>query len=233
MQYLHPMVFRFIKIELILFLFVNPFIFSSCIDECESDEYGEEINLIIPCKLGEESDTLKLGDTLWIEFNFSKEVEVKNENNLVKLDSFQFFPELFLGEVSSSQIEYLNDPEFVELVGAIEILPLATVVVYPLIFTELDNSYQFRSGVILNRTGLFLAAINPCLVCLERYNHPSLIYCESKKRDLEISFINEFSSQENLEMLTSQSSVESIQNEINRAEEFFQAAGTAFWVVEP
>ena len=49
------------------------YIFFSC-GKCEEDRFGEKLELIVPINTMPGQDTFSVGDTLWLEANFSKEV---------------------------------------------------------------------------------------------------------------------------------------------------------------
>lgn len=67
-----------------------PIYFQSC-EECKSDEYGEILELDIPITTFPAKDTFLFGDTLAIQANFNKEVELYNKAGTIRLDSFKFF----------------------------------------------------------------------------------------------------------------------------------------------
>jgi DNA-binding transcriptional regulator/RsmH inhibitor MraZ len=62
---------------------------SSC--ACEEDEFGEVLHMEIPVDTGSERNIFRVGDTLWVEADFPKEVVVVGNNSRIELPDYKFF----------------------------------------------------------------------------------------------------------------------------------------------
>ena len=79
---------------------------------------------------------------------------------------------------------------------------------------------------------MFYAVITNCKACIDRYTHPSLIYCNDRKRIHEYFILNQNTSEQNFNDVFLQSNVDYLA-ELTEYEEFRDVGGIAFWVVEP
>lgn len=164
-------------------LLILPIFFLYACNECEEDQYGEHLELAIPMRTYPDQDTFQVGDTLWIEVIADKYVQVYNTNEVIRLDTFDFFLDFFISEISDTTENYNTDIDSVVLIGTMERLPLITAVVYPIQFEEDDLYYQFKAGIILKETGLFWLGLSTASFLFEYADHPALFTCEHDRRD--------------------------------------------------
>lgn len=173
---------------------------SSC--GCKEDEFGEQMTLQVPVQTWPAKDTFQLGDTIWVEANFGQQVIVKDAASDIYLEDFDFFPQLSFSEISDTTEFFEAEVDFVEQIGQIETLPLATALVYPMQFLETDSAYQLRIGVVLEAKGLFLLTVSTRSWAFEGYDHPAMYVCEDKWRDeVRIEYQNSSTSKERFEEL--------------------------------
>ena len=178
-------------LKLSLFLVLIGIFLASC--ECKGDKYGEILELEVPITTYPMKDTFNVGDTLWIEANFDKEIHLHNSSNTIRIDSFNFFTEFSIAEISDTTENYNVDFDTIVKIGRMEYLPLQTAVVYPIIFVEDVNHYRFKAGIIINTTGLFSMGFStPSFLYQEPpYDHPVIYKCNRNRRDiLEVYYNN-------------------------------------------
>ncbi|HEY3386071.1 MAG TPA: hypothetical protein VGK46_06155, partial [Saprospiraceae bacterium] len=106
------------------------YLFFSC-GKCEEDQYGENLVLIVPMTTIPSEDSLSFGDTLWIDVHIDKEVSIVNSDKTIRLDSFNFFTELFISEISGTEEDYYTPIDTFVVKGKLHYLPLPTALVYP------------------------------------------------------------------------------------------------------
>lgn len=185
-----------IRFIILLYVAIN---FLSC-GNCEKDEFGNRLELIVPINTWPNKDTFNIGDTLWVETMFDKNIQVKNSNSRIKLDSFNFFSELIISEVSDTFENYNVNIDTVLKIGGVDYLPLATLSVYSITFYEDKNTYSFLAGLSFHDPGLYLISFNTDSGLFEypNYDHPALYTCENKRRDqVIIRYLNKSTSLEN------------------------------------
>ena len=125
-------------------------ILQSC-GECKPDKYGEFLQLVVPVTTSPAKDTFSLGDTLTIEANFSKEIEVYNTSHTIKLDSFVFFTDFGISEISGTHENYAVNIDTIVEIGKVGFVPLHdNVVAYPLKYQEDDDGYKMKFKIVLN-----------------------------------------------------------------------------------
>lgn len=186
------------------------YIFFSC-GKCEEDRFGEKLELIVPINTMPGQDTFSVGDTLWIEANFSKEVEVNSLSERIRLDDFNFFTEFVISEISDTLPDYLVHIDTFVKVGRLEYLPLSTLAVYPITYVEDSDGYKFMAGVIFKEKGLFLINFNTDIGLFEspNYEHPALYTCEGNRREqVIVRYRNQSTSMENYTSLFKKTKVE-------------------------
>ena len=178
-------------IKLFLLLALIGIFLASC--DCKEDKYGEILELEVPITTYPMKDTFNVGDTLWIEANFEKDVSLYNSSNTIRLDSFNFFTEMAISEISGTTELFGIFVDTVVEIGKLSFLPLATAAVYPIQYEEDADTYRFKAGLILTSKGLFLISIiTPSFLYEEEYNHPALFSCGHNKRDkIEVYYYNQ------------------------------------------
>lgn len=168
--------------RLLFFLaIISSLLFAAC--ECRDDEFGENMELIIPFNSFPSKDTFLIGDTIWIEAKIDKNVEVREVSSTIYLDSFNFFTELVLSEISDTMENFDVDIEIVEEIGAVEQLSLSTALVYPITYEEDGQFYRAKAGIVLRDTGLFFLAFNTTGDLYEFYEHPAVYSCNNDRRN--------------------------------------------------
>jgi hypothetical protein len=156
-------------------------LFASC--GCREDDFGRHLGIIIPMNTYPGQDTFFIGDTLWIEAEIDKNVRVRGAVNTIYLEGFDFFSELAITEISDTVANYVPDIEVVEKVGQISLLPLATVVTFPIRYEEDEYLYRFRAALVFKEMGLYKLSFNTDSSLFERYSHPSMFTCKNRRRE--------------------------------------------------
>ncbi|MFK8162730.1 MAG: hypothetical protein AB8H12_09735 [Lewinella sp.] len=213
------------KVFLLLPIFL---LFLGC-PPCEPDEFGEEMILNIPMDFGSDTPVFYVGDTLWIESRFSKDVEVLGHENRIFLEDFRFFSYLYITEISQREARFFVSRNVIEKIGAITISSLNT---YNMEFEESDEEYALRAGIVLEIPGNYNAGTGMDVNARSGYRHPSFFSCEDNRR----SFVgtvheNMFTSRENLELYNELNNVV-IEGFVQTYEGYEQSASFTFQVLE-
>lgn len=201
-----PMDIRLFWLSILLALFIacNP---------CEEDPYGEDLTFIARVSTYPISDSLKLGDTIWMSINIDKDVRVSNSNMTIRLDSFNFFTELFISECSGFEENYYAPIDTNVRIGKLEYLPLPTALVYPILYEEHFDSYTFEAGIVPKEKGLYWIGFSSSLAVLENYNHPAMFICEKNRRDnVKVQYLNSSSNINNFNSMFKRNQVSYLQN---------------------
>lgn len=166
----------------ILGIFLSPAVIGC---HCEEDHYGEVLNLVVPMTTFPDQDTFRIGDTIWMEAYFDKEIEILNSSNTIRMDNFTFYVEMGIAEISGENENYNVQVDTVAEVGSIGYLPLHGALAYPLTFIEEDEYYNFKAAVVLKSPGLFYLffSTDGSLYEAPYYDHPKLYVCNENRRD--------------------------------------------------
>ena len=184
------------NIFVILVVWIGISSFWGC-GKCEGDEFGIRMKLIVPINTFPAQDTFFIGDTLWIEANIDKYVEVENHTGKIFLEGFNFFTTLIISEISDATENFAPEIEIIEQIGQVEILNLPTAMVYPLFYVESDPFYNFKAGVVFNEIGRYYLSFDTEPDLYKNYEHPAMYRCESVRRlSVEVSYTNTSTSQE-------------------------------------
>jgi hypothetical protein len=168
---------------------------SSC--ECEEDEFGEVLRMEIPVNVGANRNSFQVGDTLWINADFPKEVDVVDHQNDIELIGYNFFSTLSISEISGTDLRPYWTNDLIVETGEVIIDEFGD---YNFTFVESDDRYSVRFGVVLSILGKFSATSFTNAVEQRGYEHPSLYTCKDNRRmNVFIDRINQFSNQENFE----------------------------------
>ena len=165
-------------------------VFQSC-GECKPDKYGEFLQLVVPVTTSPAQDTFSIGDTLTIVANFSKEIEVYNTDYTIYLDSFKFFTDFGISEISDTFENYAVNIDTIVEIGQVGFVPLhENVVAYPLKYQEDDEGYQLKFSIVLKSKGMFWVFFSCGFFYYEpgAYDHPALYVCDKNRRDRVIVF---------------------------------------------
>jgi hypothetical protein len=188
------------------------YLFFSC-GKCEEDPYGEKLVLIVPMTTIPLKDSLALGDTLWIDVHIDKEVSIVNSDKTIRLDSFNFFTELFISEISGTEEDYYTPIDTVVVKGKLHYLPLVTALTYPVLYEENSDYYAFNVGIVPKERGLYWIGFSSHIKVLDQYDHPAMYLCEGNRRDdVRIQYSNSSSNQENFESIFKKTKVSYLQN---------------------
>lgn len=188
--------------------FIGTFILTGC-KECESDIYGKELELLVPIETTTSSETMQIGDTLWVTANIDKDVMIKDRQLSIRLDSFNFFTQMIISEISDSTENFIVDFQVIEEVGEVDVLPLVTLLSYPLKYEEEENAYRFRAGVVFSDAGLYYIRFDTLPDLYERYEHPVMYRCENQRRtSTNVFYANASTSVENYENIFLQTNVD-------------------------
>ena len=187
---------------------IGTFVFTGC-KECESDEYGAELELVVPIETTPLSETIRVGDTLWITANFDKEVMLKDRPLSIRLDDFNFFTEIGVSEITDTSEHFSVEIETIEDVGQISFLTLQTALTYPVFYEEREDAYHFRGGIVFNQEGLFFVRLNTQPLLYESYEHPAMYQCgDKRRRSVRVCYANASTNVENYENIFLQTNVD-------------------------
>ena len=196
------------KFFIVGLFFIGTLTLAGC-NNCEGDEYGDELELIVPIETTPLSETIRVGDTLWITANFDKEVMLKDRPLSIRLDNFNFFSEIGVSEITDTTENFSVDIETIEDVGQISFLPLQTALTYPVFYEEREDAYHFRGGIVFNQEGLFFVRLNTQPLLYESYEHPAMYQCEDKRRrSVRVCYANTSTNVENYENIFLQTNVD-------------------------
>ena len=196
------------KFLLVSSFFLGALTLTGC-KECEGDIYGKELELVVPIETAPSSETIRVGDTLWITANFDKEVMLKDRPLSIRLDDFNFFTEIVVSEITDTSENFSVEIETIEDVGQISFLPLQTALTYPVFYEEREDAYHFRGGIVFNQEGLFFVRLNTQPLLYESYEHPAMYQCEDKRRrSVRVCYANASTSVENYENVFLQTNVD-------------------------
>lgn len=196
------------KFLLVSSFFLGTFILTGC-NNCEGDEYGAELELMVPIETTPSSETMQIGDTLWVTANIDKDVLLKDRQLSIRLDNFNFFTEMIISEISDSIENFIVDFQVIEDVGEVDVLPLITLLSYPLKYVEEENAYRFRAGIVFSGAGLYYIRFDTLPEVYERYEHPAMYQCEDKRRrSVSVCYANPSTNVENYENVFLQTNVD-------------------------
>lgn len=164
--------------------------FYSC--GCEEDIYGKYLELELPIDTYPARDTFKVGDTLWIEASFDKNVKTRNNQiNHILLENFSFFTFFTISEISDTAEIFNLNFEIISITGKIDKLILPTAVSYPLEYVESENLYYFKGAIVLLEPGLYTSAFYTESLLYENFEHPAVYMCEGERRNkIEVYYVN-------------------------------------------
>jgi hypothetical protein len=176
--------------RLLLGLLISTQLLYSCI-ECKSDRYGDVLELELPVEIALPADTLDIGDTITISLEFDKEVMIYQSDETIRLDSFNFFAEFGISEISGVQENFSVNIEVIEYIGSVDQLPLVVGLTYPIMFEESTGGYNFLAKIVLRQAGKFYFRIDSANELFERYNHPAVFRCnKDRRREISVSYTN-------------------------------------------
>jgi hypothetical protein len=152
---------------------------------CEEDAYGEVLELVIPFTTYPEKDTFHVGDTIWIDTHFDKDIEILNSPKTIRLENFTFFVEFGIAEISGDTENYNIEIDTLTEIGTIGYLPLHGALAYPITIIEDDFHFSFRGAIILKTPGMFYMFFSTDGGLYEGpyYDHPKLYVCKNDRRD--------------------------------------------------
>ena len=157
--------------------------------ECEPDEFGDELVLVVPITASLSDTVIAVGDTVFWQADFSKEVTVRGSTLPVKLENYPFFTSFDLIELSDAEVLDFNRPvDVLELVGEVVTISQDQTV-YLLKFRETDDRYAIAFGIIFKEPGLYSAGFSNVLQS-EDIDHPVAYKCNDSRRT---SLYNEYS----------------------------------------
>ena len=200
--------------------------FISC-NECD-DIYGDSIELEVSINSMPRKDTIVVRDTMWVLADIDKNVEVKNTDQTILLEDFNFFTEMHLSEISTDVERYDLSFDIVEQIGEVEVLNLTTAITYPIIYEESANAYKLRFGIVFHEVGLYYLGFFSSSNLLESYSHPALLCNGEHRSNVDIQYSNSSSSEDNYRDLLLSTSIDYI---LNSSYEEFEIIGMHSFVV--
>lgn len=171
-------------IKNLILLLTLPYFFHSC-GECKPDKFGEVLELVVPLSISPAQDIFSVGDTLTIEANFSKEIEVYNRSSTIRLDSFKFFTLFGISEISGTVENYEVPIDTIVEAGKVGYLPLQGALAYPLEYDEYPEGYHLKFKIVIHSKGVFWLNFSSAEFLYEEsnYDHPALYTCDNNRRD--------------------------------------------------
>ena len=122
-----------------------------CKDKCI-----KEYTLQLPFSLAPQLDTFRIGDTIWLASNFSKEIMELNYNEDITLEDFKFNSELTIEKISSEPFENANlDFTVIDKLGSLNLIQLVGTTTFKITYAYEDNTYKTKFGFIPVDRGLF------------------------------------------------------------------------------
>lgn len=181
-------------IRIVLIGFAVQYLLQGC-GECKPDKYGELLELVVPITTSPAKDTFMLGDTLTIEANFDKEIEVYNTSYTIKLDSFIFYTDFGISEISDTFENYAVNIDTLVEIGNVGYIPLQGAVAYPVKYVEDSEGYKVKFKIVLNSKGMFWVFFSSGFFYYEPqfYDHPALYTCENNRRDQVVVYFKNIS----------------------------------------
>jgi hypothetical protein len=149
----------------------------------------------IPVDIGGERNLYQVGDTLWVQADFPKEVVVVGSSSRIELTDYKFFSELFLAEISDSELRFYSSPNVLVEVGVVELNQLGG---YDYVFENTGSGYAVRFGVILSQAGTFSSTSltdGDAQSGLDQDEH--YVCGDNRRTNVFIDRINRFSTMEN------------------------------------
>ena len=196
---------------------------------CEEDEFGEVLRMEIPVNTGSERNTYRVGDTLWVEANFPKTIEVVGNNNDIELIDYKFFSELNITEISEEELRFYSTPDIFVKSGAAE---LNQVGGYSYEFDESENGYRVSFGIVLLLPGVFMSSSRTDSDELRGYSHPAHYVCgDNGRMNVFVNRINRFTTMENFEYHNEWNRVV-VENFVQTFEGYRRGGAFTFRVVE-
>ncbi len=182
-------------IKKIILLSLIALAFSSC--PCQEDEFGETLRIEVPIDIGKEDSVFLVGDTLWLESNFTSDVPVVGSSGLIRLNNFEFFTSFYIADMQTTAFTFYVTPDFFLEEGSMELNQLGDG--YDIFFKENENKYKFKAGVVLRTPGVFVATAFTDDARQRGYDHPALYTCKDNRRtNLFIDRVNKYSTLENM-----------------------------------
>lgn len=149
----------------------------------------------IPVDTGSERNIFRVGDTLWVEADFPKEVFVVGNNNRIELTDYKFFSSLYISEISEAQLRFYNTPNVVVDIGSITLNQLGG---YDYVFENTESGYAVRFGVILSQAGIFSSTSLTDGDAQSELDQEEHYVCgDNRRTNVFIDRINRFSTMEN------------------------------------
>ncbi len=171
-------------LKFIFYLLTIVLLLQSC-GECKPDKYGEILELVVPITTSPAKDTFATGDTILIEAHFGKLIEVYNTIHTFELDSFDFFTDFLVLEISDTVENYYSEIVTIVEVGQVGYLPLQGALTYPLTYFEDEDGYHIVFKIVLKSPGMFWVAFSTSSFLYDKpfYDHPALYVCDQNRRD--------------------------------------------------
>ncbi|PHI20960.1 hypothetical protein CEQ90_04545 [Lewinellaceae bacterium SD302] len=218
------------KSLVLVVIMTNLFFLVSC-DNCKPDQFGPNVELIIPVNITVPSDTITTIDTILLSANFGKDIEIFETNKKAYLEGFNFFTEIKLSNISGESQLFDIDIFLDATVGEVSTLPLPTARSYPIIFFENEDSYSFSAKLVVKEPGTFRVNFGSSLNSLLSSDHPFVYQCGDKKRvTLYVSYRNTLTHEEEFNEIYRSTQVESLLELVDY--EGYAKGGTRSFVVE-
>jgi hypothetical protein len=172
------------------------------------DSYGRRMTLQVPISTSPR-DTFILGDTLWFEASFNKNVDVLNHDQDIYLEEFDFFTEVSIIEISDTIERFLDTENIINEIGQADPLQLQTALAYAISYVEDENGYHVRIGFVLEVEGLFYFGADTETGLYKFYDHAAVFECDNVRRaEVRVNYSNSSTSEENYSNLFRQTNVD-------------------------
>ena len=149
---------------------------SGCVTTTGYNEYLVEI----PVKLYPEKDTFVIGDTLWLEQNFSDQIHDLQNNMTLNFKNFDFLLQMGISDLINYNQLFNNYDVFAEIGTAKKGGSLGAIYAE---YDYKDGYYQNKMGIVLKEKGLFLLDIRS----MRQYDNIDLTRCPTENLDIRYS----------------------------------------------
>jgi hypothetical protein len=172
-----------------------------------------------------------VGDTLFWEAEFSKQIPVRNNPNPILLEDFSFYTAFEISEISSPDtVDFNREIDLVSIVGEV-VRGDFTQELYPLFFDETVDRYRIHFGIVLKEPGLYGAGLYVFSQSLAESNHPVVYTCGNNLRSSTTIFYRNPSTNRAAYDSLYLSSLNSDITELSTFEQFANYGGITFRVI--
>ena len=184
---------------------------AGALGSCCDDPYPGTATLIIPVETSTQADTLQAGEAYTVSINLPKEVSIRETDQEVRLDQFDFMMDYVISEISTPEERFDFEVTVDALIGEIQSLSLsgAGVKLYPLRLLELEDHYELSLAITVADPGTYLTTFSYNSDWLQSSGHEFTNYCDDAEgRGILYAYENNATSEQRFNELVVASPVE-------------------------